>query len=57
MIFCPSSSGVERILGKDEVSGSNPDLGSRFGYDAQECECDHDYGLLEIGPVLAGKIA
>ena len=30
MIFCPSSSGVERILGKDEVSGSNPDLGSRF---------------------------
>ena len=25
----PSSSGVERILGKDEVSGSNPDLGSR----------------------------
>ena len=26
----PSSSGVERILGKDEVSGSNPDLGSRF---------------------------
>ena len=25
---CPSSSGVERILGKDEVSGSNPDLGS-----------------------------
>ena len=24
----PSSSGVERILGKDEVSGSNPDLGS-----------------------------
>ena len=29
-IFRPSSSGVERILGKDEVSGSNPDLGSRF---------------------------
>src|SRR5687767_8403109 len=28
----PSSSGVERILGKDEVSGSNPDLGSS-GYD------------------------
>ena len=26
--FGPSSSGVERILGKDEVSGSNPDLGS-----------------------------
>ncbi len=26
----PSSSGVERILGKDEVSGSNPDLGSRL---------------------------
>ena len=26
----PSSSGVERILGKDEVSGSNPDLGSSF---------------------------
>jgi elongation factor Tu len=26
--FRPSSSGVERILGKDEVSGSNPDLGS-----------------------------
>ena len=25
----PNSSGVERILGKDEVSGSNPDLGSR----------------------------
>ena len=24
----PNSSGVERILGKDEVSGSNPDLGS-----------------------------
>lgn len=27
----PSSSGVERILGKDEVAGSNPALGSRFG--------------------------
>ena len=35
-IFCiksfiqlgPSSSGVERILGKDEVTGSNPVLGS-----------------------------
>ena len=27
-VFCPSSSGVERILGKDEVSGSIPDLGS-----------------------------
>ena len=26
----PSSSGVERILGKDEVAGSNPALGSRF---------------------------
>src|SRR5690606_171852 len=26
----PNSSGVERILGKDEVSGSNPDLGSSF---------------------------
>ena len=25
---CPSSSGVERILGKDEVPGSNPGLGS-----------------------------
>ena len=25
---CPSSSGVERILGKDEVAGSNPALGS-----------------------------
>ncbi len=24
----PSSSGVERILGKDEVPGSNPGLGS-----------------------------
>ena len=24
----PSSSGVERILGKDEVTGSNPVLGS-----------------------------
>jgi hypothetical protein len=24
----PSSSGVERILGKDEVAGSNPALGS-----------------------------
>ena len=27
--FGPSSSGVERILGKDEVTGSNPVLGSR----------------------------
>ena len=28
----PSSSGVERILGKDDVAGSNPALGSRhFG--------------------------
>src|SRR6476469_8253472 len=27
-VLRPSSSGVERILGKDEVSGSNPDLGS-----------------------------
>ena len=26
----PSSSGVERILGKDEVAGSNPALGSRY---------------------------
>jgi hypothetical protein len=26
----PSSSGVERILGKDEVAGSNPALGSSF---------------------------
>ena len=28
----PSSSGVERILGKDEVAGSNPDLGSIIFY-------------------------
>jgi hypothetical protein len=28
LINCPNSSVVERILGKDEVSGSNPDLGS-----------------------------
>ena len=27
--FSPSSSVVERILGKDEVTGSNPVLGSR----------------------------
>ena len=27
---CPSSSGVERILGKDEVAGSNPALGSSY---------------------------
>jgi predicted RNase H-like HicB family nuclease len=27
----PSSSGVERILGKDEVAGSNPALGSILG--------------------------
>ena len=26
----PNSSGVERFLGKEKVSGSNPDLGSRF---------------------------
>jgi hypothetical protein len=31
--FSPNSSGVERFLGKEEVSGSNPDLGSIiFGY-------------------------
>ncbi len=33
--FCyksPSSSGVERILGKDEVMGSNPILGSKSFY-------------------------
>ena len=28
--FCPSSSGVERFLGKEEVPGSNPGLGSRL---------------------------
>jgi hypothetical protein len=28
----PSSSGVERILGKDEVAGSNPALGSRSNF-------------------------
>ena len=27
LVKCPSSSGVERILGKDEVMGSNPILG------------------------------
>ncbi len=26
---CPSSSGVERFLGKEEVPGSNPGLGSK----------------------------
>ena len=26
----PNSSGVERFLGKEKVSGSNPDLGSSF---------------------------
>ncbi len=30
--FRPSSSGVERILGKDEVPGSNPGLGSSYFY-------------------------
>jgi hypothetical protein len=26
--FCRCSSGVERFLGKEEASGSNPDIGS-----------------------------
>ncbi len=29
LLKSPSSSGVERILGKDEVMGSNPILGSK----------------------------
>ncbi len=32
LIVSPSSSGVERILGKDEVMGSNPILGSMLFY-------------------------
>jgi hypothetical protein len=28
--FCPCSSAVEHFLGKEEVSGSSPDMGSIF---------------------------
>ena len=30
LFICPSSSGVERFLGKEEVTGSNPVLGFDF---------------------------
>jgi hypothetical protein len=51
----PSSSGVERILGKDEVTGSNPVLGSRIigSSDVGRDKYQNDDGLLEVGSFLA----
>ena len=31
IVYCPHSSVVEHFLGKEEVSGSSPDVGSRVG--------------------------
>lgn len=56
----PSSSGVERILGKDEVAGSIPALGSikldGAEYGVRKLKYQDDDGVLEVRPILARKV-
>ena len=40
------SSAVERVLGKDEVTGSSPVIGSRYLSELFQCERNRDQGKL-----------